>query len=487
MSGPSGCDTPPVTVLQRGGSEHRRATSGLLGRGRTGLESVRSLIDRTDALLARRIPEKRLFLKSDHETRFIRLTPLKQLGIMGAGATLVVWAIVSTAILLMDSVGSGNLREQAKRELFVYEARINALSTERDQRAQEALKAQERFNIALEKISEMQSALLASENRRREVETGIEAVQQTLRQAMRQRDDARRELAALTAQDDTATSAASGAESARDLQETMEFLVEALDRTANERDDISTIARQIRLEAEHLALERRLMEDRNQLIFTRLEDAVSTAIQPMERLFRDAGLQPQQLLDQVRSGMARPEERLTPIAISTRGSATDPEIDPDEARVNEIIAGLDRINLYRIAARNVPFARPVSASVRMTSGFGPRRDPITGRTRAHNGVDWAGRSGTAISATSDGVVTKAGWYGGYGNTVIIRHAFGIETLYAHLSRIDVKEGQRVSRGDRIGGMGTTGRSTGVHLHYEVRVGGNPVNPMTYIRAARNVF
>ncbi|MEL6121960.1 MAG: M23 family metallopeptidase, partial [Pseudomonadota bacterium] len=97
------------------------------------------------------------------------------------------------------------------------------------------------------------------------------------------------------------------------------------------------------------------------------------------------------------------------------------------------------------------------------------------------------RHGTPIYATADGVVTEAEWSSGYGRMVTIRHEFGIETRYAHLSRIRVREGERVSRGDRIGDMGNTGRSTGTHLHYEIRVGGKAVNPMIYIKAARNVF
>jgi murein DD-endopeptidase MepM/ murein hydrolase activator NlpD len=105
----------------------------------------------------------------------------------------------------------------------------------------------------------------------------------------------------------------------------------------------------------------------------------------------------------------------------------------------------------------------------------------------HNGTDFAGPHGTPIYSTADGVVKKASWQSGYGRMVTIQHEFGIETRYAHLSKIRVKPGQRVSRGERIGDMGNTGRSTGTHLHYEVRVGGRPVNPMTYIKAARNVF
>jgi murein DD-endopeptidase MepM/ murein hydrolase activator NlpD len=99
----------------------------------------------------------------------------------------------------------------------------------------------------------------------------------------------------------------------------------------------------------------------------------------------------------------------------------------------------------------------------------------------------AGPVGTPIYATADGVVTHADWQSGYGRLIKVQHEFGLETRYAHLSRIRVKKGQRVSRGDLIGDMGNSGRSTGPHLHYEVRVGGKAVNPMTYIKAGRDVF
>ena len=105
----------------------------------------------------------------------------------------------------------------------------------------------------------------------------------------------------------------------------------------------------------------------------------------------------------------------------------------------------------------------------------------------HAGVDLAAPNGTPIYATADGVVTTAGRESGYGYVVRIRHEFGIETVYAHQSKIRVKVGQQVSRGVQIGDMGSTGRGTGSHLHYEVRVNGQPVNPMTYLEAAKDVF
>jgi len=446
---------------------------------------VRGIADRLNTSLDRHLPERRLFVRSETETRFIRLRPLTQLaGLVGAGVVLM-WTIVATAILLIDTIGSGTFREQARRDQHFYEARLNAISAERDLRAEEAAKAQERFALALERVSEMQTALLASEERRRELETGIDVIQQGLRRAMRERDAARSELR------DNAVLAGGQRNGGRDdasraaeLGSVLGYLSDALDRTAEERDLMAEVATRYRHEAEHQALERRLHEDRTNLILARLEEAVQVSMAPLERMFRAAGLPPEQILRQVRDGYVRAEDRLQPLSISTRGSLVE---DATAERANGILAGMDRVNLYRIAAQRAPFARPVGHNVRFTSGFGSRRDPKTGMTRQHAGVDFAGASGTAIRATSDGVVTKAGWNGGYGNTVIIEHAFGIETLYAHLSRIDVKQGQRVSRGDVIGGMGTTGRSTGVHLHYEVRVGGNAVNPMTYIRAAENVF
>jgi len=117
---------------------------------------------------------------------------------------------------------------------------------------------------------------------------------------------------------------------------------------------------------------------------------------------------------------------------------------------------------------------------RLTSGFGNRRDPINYTTSFHSGVDIANTQGTAIKATANGTVSFEGTRGGYGNMVVIDHGYGYETLYAHLSRTEVSEGEEVKRGDIIGRMGSTGRAVGSHLHYEVHVNGTPVDPMDYM-------
>lgn len=117
----------------------------------------------------------------------------------------------------------------------------------------------------------------------------------------------------------------------------------------------------------------------------------------------------------------------------------------------------------------------------LTSTFGKRSSPFGGGgVSIHKGIDIANVIGTPVWATAKGTVAFAGWDSGYGNSVVLNHANNISTRYAHMSRIEVKVGQQVSRGDKIGAVGNTGRSTGPHLHYEVRIGGVPTDPMRYI-------
>jgi len=116
----------------------------------------------------------------------------------------------------------------------------------------------------------------------------------------------------------------------------------------------------------------------------------------------------------------------------------------------------------------------------VTSGFGFRVNPFTGLTQMHEGLDISNRIGTLVVATADGIVSDTGKDYSYGNVVVISHGFGMASRYCHLNKIFVRAGQKVKRGDKIAEVGTTGRSTGPHLHYEVRVNGIPANPVRYI-------
>lgn len=140
-----------------------------------------------------------------------------------------------------------------------------------------------------------------------------------------------------------------------------------------------------------------------------------------------------------------------------------------------------------IAAATGPVSGPVSGTApnglpiggRLTSTFGHRINPVSGRAQTHAGVDLAAATGSAVATTGDGVVRFAGAAGNYGLLVVVDHGGGMESRYAHLSRIGVAPGQRVTRGQVVGLVGSTGRSTGPHLHYEVRSGGQALNPLRH--------
>ncbi|WP_245948607.1 M23 family metallopeptidase [Paracoccus lutimaris] len=424
-----------------------------------------------NSVLERWLPEQRLFLKSDRSTRFLRLRPVTQLIALGGIALVFGWSIIASSILVIDAISAGSLRDEARRSQGALEARLTDLSVERDSRAAEAVAAQNRFAVALDQVSRMQSQLLDSEARRRELETGIGVVQTSLQEAVEAHHQAEAKAGGHA---DEAIAPARTAE----LQAALDILSSELKQASSQRSQAVQDAEDAKRLAEAVTLERDQIVARNDEILSQVEDAISVSVEPLDDMFRSVGMNPDEVLRTVRRGYSGQGGPLNPIGYSSSGDA---EISEREAKAKEILITLDQMNSYRIAVSKMPLAMPVKSAFRYTSPFGRRWG------RAHEGIDMAGPVGTPIFATGDGVITFAGWQSGYGNLIKIEHELGTETRYGHLSKIRVKVGQKVSRGSRIGDMGNTGRSTGSHLHYEVRVNGRAVNPMSFIKAAQNVF
>src|SRR6478736_3125962 len=138
------------------------------------------------------------------------------------------------------------------------------------------------------------------------------------------------------------------------------------------------------------------------------------------------------------------------------------------------------------AISSIPLRKPVDGDIDPASGFGVRMDPFTSSPAMHTGLDLHGETGDPVRATADGKVTSAGWSGGYGRVIDIDHGNGMSTRYGHLSAIDVRVGQSIRTGQIIGRIGSTGRSTGPHLHYETRVRGGAVDPQKFLRAGQKL-
>lgn len=167
------------------------------------------------------------------------------------------------------------------------------------------------------------------------------------------------------------------------------------------------------------------------------------------------------------------DELMNNVAASLKD--TNDKASLQEASFKEISAFLDR---QRSILAATPSIWPVKGWI--TSGFGKRASPLSGEPGYHYGVDIANEIGSPIRVTADGIVTYSGWESGYGRVVVVEHGYGYSTRYGHCSRIEVKVGQPIKRGDVVGYMGSTGRSTGSHCHYEVRIHGVPVDPEKYL-------
>lgn len=156
-----------------------------------------------------------------------------------------------------------------------------------------------------------------------------------------------------------------------------------------------------------------------------------------------------------------------------------------DTRIERAEKALLALSQLKEAARGIPLASPVPGA-ELSSSFGPRVDPFLGRMAMHTGLDFRATTGVTIRAPAPGKVIFAGRNGGYGRSVEIRHPSGVVTRFAHMSRVSVSEGDTVSAGDPLGAVGSTGRSTGPHLHYEIRVDDRPLNPARFLRAGEKI-
>lgn len=215
--------------------------------------------------------------------------------------------------------------------------------------------------------------------------------------------------------------------------------------------------------------------EQHQVAFARaLRGAVEARTRQTAEAIREFGLDPRVMSRQAQGGPLQPIR-----TVMTLNGAIDSEIADLEIALN-------RLAVMEISLRAIPSAKP-TAYGSMSSPFGLRRDPFTRGRAMHSGIDFRGSTGQGILATGPGRVSFAGWKGGYGRTIEIDHGAGVITRYAHLSGLNVRVGEQVDRGDRIGRMGSSGRSTATHLHYEVRINGRAVNPRPLLEADRDVL
>ena len=213
----------------------------------------------------------------------------------------------------------------------------------------------------------------------------------------------------------------------------------------------------------------------------RLTDSTTTYIDTLERVVKVAGLNIKHLLKDYEppaNGQGGPF-----IAAALEKNLPGKQL---KNQLSNLDIHLGRWEALQGVMRKIPLSAPLN-NFNITSSFGKRRDPINKRWAAHYGLDLGGPFKSSVYSPAPGVVSYAGWKGKYGKLVEISHGAGLKTRYGHLNKILVKKGQKINFRQRIGFLGSTGRSTGAHLHYEVVFRGKAKNPMKFIKAGRNVF
>ncbi len=357
-----------------------------------------------------------------------------------------------------------------------YEEKIEALSTERQNLSAELAASKENIVKLVENLGKQQDIIFETEREKSEIALNLASLriglvnkQNSLDALNLQLETQQKQYAALSSGETITDSA------------TLSAITKTLTETAIARDEARN---EVQVLQEKIAINNvKIVEQqkRRDILFSQIEEAVETSLSPLKSTISRTGLNVDSLLKNIRSSYGGVGGIDVGASHNLFGGSS-----ADEKRVSDLIRDLDQLSLYSYAIQTLPLANPVRDNYRMSSGFGFRIHPVYRTRKMHTGQDMAAPLGTPIYAPGNGRVTFAGRKGGYGNTIEIQHEHGISTLYAHLSRIQVNVGQHVKLGQQIAKMGSTGVSTGSHLHYEVRINGNPVNPNNFLKASKYV-
>jgi murein DD-endopeptidase MepM/ murein hydrolase activator NlpD len=520
----SGGRLAPVAALRRAGA------------------AVSARAKRFGAALAAALPDREFHVRSHGTVRYFALSRRAQLGLGVIAAALLAWSVFATFYFVsfdrvlreknLELAQTRSGQREVVQDIARFNARLAAITENLERNRAELLRlagreaafgdttgltpeqrlrlaeSQQAFKSQIRVLAlswrELNARTAALEHGLRSIGTEVETVLLQQAQLRAERNlleaEVRRletDIAEVRAQRDRFEAALRGAvDRGETLAKAAEERAAAGLRARMQRFEATAKGAEERLavvEAERLALkrERDALAARNEMLETELaamrvsqdrlvanlEDRTKKNLDAIEKIIAAVGLDADRLVAQnSKSGRGGPAAPARPAA------------DPEDAVAVKIALMHNRVERHQIlqgVVERLPLAAPLD-QYRLTSGYGGRRDPFTGAWTPHNGLDFLNAIGTPVLATAPGKVVFAGWRGGYGWMIEIDHGSGVRTRYAHLQSVNVEEGQTVAIRQRIGHLGSSGRSSGAHLHYEVVVDGKPVDPQLFLNAGRHV-
>jgi murein DD-endopeptidase MepM/ murein hydrolase activator NlpD len=400
-----------------------------------------------------------------HAGKQVRFGPVAFWIVVGTVTTLGMWsAATATYFAFRDDVLTRLIARQAEMQ-YAYEDRIAELRAKVDRATSRQLLDQEQFDQKLEQIMRRQTALESRATALGTIPDVTGSIRAPSSRGANVTEPSGLGVPKPSPISDTAVFVAPPDREAR-LESRAPIVVNPPATKSAKIQGVDNVI--VRLQNSLDQVERRQFAS-----LTSLEDSMESRMRRMRGVFTDLGLDAGQLEAAApRTAMGGP---YVPVKLPADAGPFERQL----YRINITRAQVDRLN--RTLAL-VPYRKPVIGEVEFTSGFGIRSDPFLGRPAMHTGLDFRAASGDPVRATANGKVASAGWAGGYGRMVEIDHGNGLSTRYGHLSEINVKVGDVIKIGQVIGEVGSTGRSTGPHLHYETRIDGEAVDPQKFLRA-----
>jgi len=403
---------------------------------------IARVLERAREVLEHIFPERQIYHRSHGEVRYLSLSTRTQIIASGTAIIVVLWFGYATASVFL----SGHLLSSQSRQAFASRMHFQRLVAE--------ARAKEASTQAL--LDNRTAAFTTAAN-------DIERRLDTLKLLLDQSDNS-----AL----DTLLPGPNGVSKL-----VMNAAIE--DQTPRQSRTLSE-AKQAKLKSTDDPIERlALLREKESQILRTAEERAENRIEGMQAVLSMTGLNLDDILSQNNSKIGGPLIALNESQLFGEALSLDEDFTRRVARLTGRMAQVEQLEGM---LRDVPLREPLWVEHRKTSGFGTRVDPITHRAAHHSGQDFGAFRLAPIRATADGTVVYAGWRSGYGRLVEIDHGFGFKTRYGHMAKIKVKRGQKVKFGQQIGAMGSSGRSTGVHLHYEVWFKGKPYDPQKFLKA-----
>ncbi|KYK43886.1 hypothetical protein A1D31_37620 [Bradyrhizobium liaoningense] len=396
-----------------------------------------------------------------HAGKQVRFGPVVFWIVVGTVVLLGLWsAATATYFAFRDDVLTRLIARQAEMQ-YAYEDRIAELRAKVDRATSRQLLDQEQFDQKLDQIMKRQTALES----RATALGAMPDVTGSIPRSAPQRGDASQATPKPSPISDTVIFVAPPDREARLESRAPTVVAPPTSQFARNNGFDNVLAR--------LTNSLDQVERRQMAALNAVEESMDSRMRRMRGVVSDLGLNLTHLEAAVpRSAMGGP---FVPVKLTANAGPFEKQL----YRINTTRAEMDRLN--RTLAL-VPYRKPVIGEVEFTSGFGVRSDPFLGRPAMHTGLDFRAASGDPVRVTANGKVVSAGWSGGYGRMVEVDHGNGLSTRYGHLSEINVRVGEIVKIGQVVGLVGSTGRSTGPHLHYETRIEGEAVDPQKFLRA-----